>query len=109
MAGELIQAIEAQDAERVQALVEERPDLAEERSDAGVSALMLAYYYGIDPSAIREARRTPLDVFETATVGDLERLRALLDDDAELARARSVDATTALHFAAFFSQPQAAR
>lgn len=109
MAGELIEAIEAQDAERAHALVEERPGLAEERSDGGVSALMLARYYGLDPDPIRQARTTPLDVFEAATVGDVDRLRQLLDEDPELARARSADAATALHFAAFFGQPEAAR
>ena len=109
MASELIEAIEAQDAERVAAVVEANPEVAEDRTDGGVSALMYAHYYGIDSAAIRAARRTPLDVFEAATVGDLQRLRELLDDDAELVRARSVDTGTALHFAAFFGQPEAAR
>jgi ankyrin repeat protein len=109
MAGDLIEAIKAQNEERVRALLEERPDLAEARDDAGVSALMLTHYYGIEGAAVRAARRSPLDVFEAATVGDLDRLRALLDEEPELARARSSDDTTALHFAAFFSQPEAAR
>ncbi|MDX6508447.1 MAG: uncharacterized protein QOG81_199 [Gaiellaceae bacterium] len=50
-----------------------------------------------------------LDVFEAAALGRIERLRELLDADPELARARSVDDGTALHFAAFFRQPEATR
>src|SRR5215469_4383573 len=44
---------------------------------------------------------------EAATLGDLPRLRALLEADSSLARAFSSDGFSALHLAAFFSQPQA--
>ncbi|HZB22568.1 MAG TPA: ankyrin repeat domain-containing protein [Gaiellaceae bacterium] len=108
MASELIEAIEAQDGDRVASLVAAQPELAEDRNESGVSALMYAHYYGVDSTPIRAARRSPLDVFEAATVGDIDRLRELLDEDPELARARSVDAGTALHFAAFFGQSAAA-
>jgi uncharacterized protein len=107
MTGELIDAIKLRDEERVRALVEAQPERAEDRDASGVSALMLTYYFGIDASAVRAARSSPLDVFEAATVGDLDRLRELLDEDPALARARSADDTTALHFAAFFNQPEA--
>jgi ankyrin repeat protein len=109
VAGELVEAIRSRDEERMRALVEAHPACAEERDAGGVSALMLTYYYGVDGAAVRAARRAPLDVFEAATVGDLERLGELLDADPALARARSADDTTALHFAAFFKQPDAAR
>jgi uncharacterized protein len=106
----VIEAIKGGDAARVHDLLKDEPQRAEERDESGVSALMLAHYYGISAGdAIRAARSSPLDVFEAATVGDLDRLRALLDEDPELVRARSVDDGTALHFAAFFSQPEAAR
>lgn len=109
MAGELIDAIKAQDEERVRALVNEQPQIAEERDESGVSALMLTHYYGINDAVVRAARSSPLDVFEAATVGDLERLRQLLAADDAPARARSSDDGTALHFAAFFGRPEAAR
>jgi len=108
MANRLIEAIKAQDSGRVAALLAEQPELAEERGDDGVSPLMLAHYYGVDAELIRSARRSPLDVFEAATVGDLDRLRELLLAEAGLVTARSSDDTTALHFAAFFGQPEAA-
>jgi ankyrin repeat protein len=50
-----------------------------------------------------------LDVFEVASLGDVERLRQLLDADPSLATAFSADGFTGLHFAAFFGGPDAAR
>jgi uncharacterized protein len=106
----VIEAIKSKDEARVRDLLKDEPERAEERDESGVSALMLAHYYGVSAGdAIRAARSTPLDVFEAATVGDLDRLGSLLDEDPELVRARSVDDGTALHFAAFFNQPEAAR
>ena len=106
----VIDAIKARDEARVRELVAERPELAEERDESGVSALMLSHYYGVNADdALQAARSTPLDVFEAATVGDVDRLRQLLDDDPTLVRARSSDDGTALHFAAFFGQPAAAK
>jgi uncharacterized protein len=106
----VIDAIKGGDGGRVRELVQAEPECAEEHDENGVSALMLSHYYGVDAGeAIRAARTTPLDVFEAATVGDLATLQALLDQDADLVRARSVDDGTALHFAAFFGQPEAAQ
>jgi ankyrin repeat protein len=104
----LIEAIRARDEVRVRALVAEDGSRAEERADDGLSALMLTHYYGVDDAVVRSARTSPLDVFEAATVGDVDRLGALLEADPALARALSADDTTALHFAAFFGQPEAA-
>lgn len=69
---------------------------------------MLARYHGRTDmvEAIREHVGS-LDVFEAATVGDLGRLGALLDEDDGRARELSSDGFTALHFAAFFGQPAA--
>ena len=106
----VIDAIKGGDADRVRKVLKNEPQQAEERDENGVSALMLSRYYGVDAlDAIRAARSTPLDVFEAATVGDLGRLNGLLDTDPELARARSSDDGTPLHFAAFFNQPEAAK
>jgi uncharacterized protein len=69
---------------------------------------MLMHYHGLDAAPVRSARTAPLDVFEAATVGDVDRLRELLDADPSLAQSRSPDDGTALHFAAFFNQPEAA-
>lgn len=75
-----------------------------------LSPLMQALYEG-KPELARElaAARSDLDVFEAAAIGDLDRLRALLDEDPSLATAWSDDGFTPLHFAAFFGHPAAAR
>jgi ankyrin repeat protein len=106
----VIEAIRRRDEAELRGLVAQRPELADERDENGVSALMLSYYYGVGGGdALRAARSQPLDVFEAATVGDISRLAELLDAEPELARARSADDGTALHFAAFFGQPDAAK
>ena len=71
---------------------------------------MLAVYSGDAEEVERLLALDPeLDVFESAALGRVGRLRELLDADPELVRARSADDGTALHFAAFFRQPEATR
>jgi ankyrin repeat protein len=74
-----------------------------------VSEIMAALYRGDEESARELARGAELDVFEAAALGEVERLRQLLDGDSRLAGARSEDDFTALHYAAFFDGPEAAR
>jgi uncharacterized protein len=71
---------------------------------------MQALYEGKtdEAQAIAEAR-ADLDVFEAAAIGDVERLRELLDQDLALVHAWSEDGFTPLHFAAFFGHPEAAK
>jgi ankyrin repeat protein len=107
MSDELIEAVKAGDVKRVRGLAREHPDA---RDENGVSALMLSRYHGTPPeltAALRDARGE-IDVFEAATLGDVDRIRELLDADASLANAWSPDRATALHFAAFFGQPETA-
>jgi ankyrin repeat protein len=76
----------------------------------GVSPPMQALYEGDREGAERLlAERDPIDVFEAAAFGRVERLRELVEADPGLVRAFSPDGFTALHFAAFFRQPDAAR
>jgi ankyrin repeat protein len=107
---DLVAAVKAGEADRVSAFLAEEPDLATTRDEDGVSVLMLARYrsnravtdalLGADPE---------LDVFEAAALGYLDRLRDRLDDDPNRVGALSADGYTALHFAAFFAKPEAAR
>jgi ankyrin repeat protein len=75
-----------------------------------VSALMQALYTD-DRAKVDEllAAGPELDVFEASAVGRVDELRKLLDASPELAHSLSPDRTTALHFAAFFRQPEATR
>lgn len=109
-AQELIAAVKAGDADRVRRLVDDAPELAASRDEDGVSALMLARYRS--DRAVSDALLAAdpdLDVFEAAAFGYLDRLRERLEDDPSRASARAADGFTALHFAAFFAKPEAAR
>jgi ankyrin repeat protein len=106
----LFAAIAEGDVDRVHALLEAEPALADARDHDGVSALMRARYR-LDPDMVEaiRARAADLDVFEAATFGDLARLDVLLEEHPAAARSRSADGFTPLHLAAFFGQPDAAR
>jgi len=107
---DLIDAVNADDAARVGELLAADPDLASARDRDGVSALMLSRYrfdrattdalLAVDPD---------LDVFEATTLGYIDRLHERLEEDHWRARAYSADGFTALHFAAFFGKPEAAK
>jgi ankyrin repeat protein len=77
---------------------------------AEISPILQALYRGDRDEAERlREEADELDVFEAAALGDLDRLGALLDEDGDAARAWSPDGFTALHYAAYFDGPEAAR
>ena len=75
-----------------------------------MSELLQAVYRG-DQSRVEEmlAAEPELDVFEAAAVGDVDRLRRLLDEDAGLANAWAEDGFQPLGLASFFGHVEAAR
>lgn len=77
---------------------------------AEISELMAAQYRG-DAETVERLRAGPheLTVHEAAAVGDAARLGALLDDEPARAAEWSPDGAQPLHFAAFFSHPDAVR
>lgn len=106
---ELITLLKAGDTAGALALLSARPLAVRERDASGVSPLMWSLY--LRQAEVTEAIRAALpglDVFEAVSTGDAPRVAALLAADPALARARSGDGFTALHFAAFFSRPEAA-
>jgi ankyrin repeat protein len=103
-------AIDAGDADLVRSMVAADPSLASARDGHGVSALMCARYRFDRELVDAVMSGAPaLDVFEAASLGDVERLRELLGSDPSLATAFSADGFTALHFSAFFGGIEAAR
>jgi ankyrin repeat protein len=105
---QIFAAIDADDGERVRALIGADPSLASARDAEGVSALMRARYRS--NRAVIEAVRSsaaPLDVFEAAAFGETARLEALLREAPAVVVAVSADGFTALHLAAFFGRIQA--
>ena len=107
---DLIEAVIARDTPRVTGLLAADPTLANARDAAGVSAIMLSRYRSDRPTMDALLAADPdLDVYEAAALGYIDRLNARLDEDPQRATAFSADGFTALHFAAFFGKPEAAR
>ena len=110
-ASEVIQAVQTGNTEKLRALLSENPALAASRDASGVSALMHAVYRRQSECIrlLREAGSMTLDVFEAAAVSDIHALRKLVELDGSVVKAYSGDGFTALHLAAYFSQPAAAK
>jgi adenosylhomocysteine nucleosidase len=101
-------AIEAGDAEQVRALVGADPARAAARNADGLSAVLAAQYrHRPDLVAVLLEAKPDLDVFDAAAVGDVDRLRALLDADRALVHAYAPDGFFPLALAAYFAQPDA--
>ena len=106
----IFDSIQAGDVEAVRAALAEDKGAASARNDEGVSAVRAALYaHKQDVADVILEAEPELDVFDAASVGDVDRLAELLDGDADLVNAYSEDGYTPLHFAAYFSQGDAAR
>jgi len=106
MRAEFIEAVKKGDRSTVDRMLDADPALASARDEGGVSAVLLAHYYGKPEVAAALLSRAPaLDVFEAATAGDATRVAALVDADRSLANAIAVDGYTPLGLAAFFKRP----
>ena len=103
-------AIEAGAADEVRSMVAASPALASARDEHGVSAVMHARYRS--DRALLDAVLSgdpTIDVFEAASLDDIDRLRELVDGDPSAVTAYSADGFTALHFPAFFGGVESAR
>lgn len=110
MAVEFIAAVKKGDREIVERMLTSDPALVSARDEQGVSAVLLSHYYGkTEVARALLARRPELDVFEAATVGDADRVRALVTQDRALANAWSPDGFFPLGLAAFFKRPAVAK
>lgn len=106
----IFESIKAGDIDAVRAAVKDDPSLAAARDDDGRSAVRAALYIHNQKLAdVLLDAKPELDVFDAASVGDVDRLGELLDGDADLVGAYSEDGYTPLHFAAFFDQGKAVR
>jgi uncharacterized protein len=98
------------DADGVKRLLEQDPAASEARDPTGVSLLMQSLYRGRrDLAELIASKKKSLDIFEATALGRLADLRDRIRDEASLINSRSGDGFTALHFAGFFGQPEAAR
>jgi uncharacterized protein len=106
----LFAAIRAGEAERVEQLVTEQPELLRASGPDGISPLMTALYFGQSAVAqLLQARVPPdgLSIHEAAATGSLPRLEQLLAADPGSVNAWSPDGFQPLGLAAFFGQAAA--
>jgi ankyrin repeat protein len=110
MSAEFIAAVKKGDLASVERMLAADPALVGAKDDAGVSAVLLAHYYGKDDVAkALLARRPALDIFEASTAGDADRVRELVSKDRTLASAWAADGFFPLGLAAFFKRPAVAK
>jgi len=103
---EFVALIRRGDATEVQRALAAQPALAGARQ-GGVSVICLVVYAGQRAVAMELARRrTDLDIFEAACVGDATRVGSLLGAAPGLVNTRSPDGFQALGFACFFGHPE---
>jgi uncharacterized protein len=101
--------LQAGDADGLRRILEQDPASSEARDSAGVSLLMHSLYRGRrDLAELTASKKKALDIFEATLLGRLDRLKECIRD-ASTINFRSKDGFTALHFACFFGQPEAAR
>src|SRR5260370_1584327 len=102
--------LQAGDADGLRRILQQAPAHSEARDSAGVSLLMHSLYRGRrDLAELIASKKEALDIFEAAALGRLDRLKQCLPYARSDINARSKDGFTALHFACFFGQPDAAR
>ena len=108
MSQHIITLIKQGNLDEIRKSVEADPRAAASRDTQGVSALLWSIYTRQD--AVRDLLASHLrhtDIFEAAALGQCDRLRQLLAEDATRARAVSADGWPPLHLAAAFATPEA--
>jgi ankyrin repeat protein len=109
-ATELFAAIRAGDAAAVRALLDAQPGLAAVQNQQGQSPVLAAAYSG--RTEIRElliARGPALEFHEAAASGRFDRVKELVEKDAELAKSYSPDGFPVFALAAMFGHLPVAR
>jgi uncharacterized protein len=106
--------LQAGDANGLRQILEQDPAASEVCDATGVSLLMHSIYRGRrDLAELIASKKKALDIFEATALGRLDRVNECLRDfsatNSRSIDSRSKDGFTALHFACFFGQPEAAR
>ncbi len=101
----LFEAVAAGNVAAAGDFLKDDPSLAASRNEQGVSIIMFALYHKqLEIAEQLIGHKPPVDVFEAAALGDVERLRHVLDGESEGTSAYSADGFTALALACYFGQ-----
>jgi ankyrin repeat protein len=103
----MFEAVQSGDVASVISLLDADPDLVNAKNEKGVSAVLLATYFGQREIAeVLLARGAELNIFEAAAVGNLDRIKTLVAENEGLINSHSSDGFTALGLAAFFGRKE---
>ena len=106
---QVLEAARAGDIARVRELVDKEPRLVSSRGALGESPILVAAYSCAHHVAeLLVARGAKLDIFEATALGQDERVRELLQTDANLVNLHCFDGWMPLHLAAYFGHPTVA-
>jgi ankyrin repeat protein len=104
---EIFEAIKANDAAKAQELLVRDPALANARMDSGLSAVLLAAYYGRQEIVeLLLASGARLNLFEASAVGKLDRVAEILNDQPDFVSEYASDGSTSLGLASFFGHAE---
>jgi ankyrin repeat protein len=110
MSDALVTAIKSGDVDAVRELVRADPQLAAARDATGLPVVLLALFHQQRGAAqVLLDAEPPLGVLEAAAVGRADRLRELLEADAQARHARTPEGFTPLGLAAFLGGPEVVR
>ncbi|PKB15326.1 ankyrin repeat domain-containing protein [Flavobacterium sp. 5] len=100
---EIIELIKTSKNDLLEQKLNNTPSLAEIKTEQGISLLQFAAYcrnnFAID---ILKKHKKTLDIFEAASIGDIETISQLLDKTPDLFNSFSADGFTPLGLASFF-------
>jgi len=102
---EFLDAIQKGNLSKIDQLLATNPALASSKAKNGVSAILLALYYGHqDIAQAIAAKKGGLDIFEASVPGKLERLKNLIEQDRALVETYSPDGFTPVALATYLGQ-----
>ena len=102
-----IKAIQNGEIEKVRNLSKKSPDLVNEKTEEGISVLLLAMYYRKDDIVnVLLSHKTKFDLFEAAAAGRLDFFIKKIETEKEEVNQFSVDGFTPLGLACFFGKKE---
>jgi len=107
---QLFDAIKAGNVDAVTQLIQQQPSLTQAR-DANGASLLLVAAYNMKPDVVNAllALGAPVDIFEAAVLGKVDRLQEILATAPARASEHAPDGFTPVALAAFFGQPAAVK
>ncbi len=104
---EFLDTIKKRDISRLKRFLEREPSLTTTKDRNGVSAILVAIYYGNKEAAdLIAAKKPELDVFEAASLGHLDQVKSLITRNRSRVNSFTPDGLTPLALAAFLGHDE---